>query len=587
MKLINPNLFVRLTVPTLINLVLLSGCKPIEPPDATTATLSVTDIKVIRLQWQPSSRASQYRILENKNGYSGFQAIKTDIPGNNTSVDIAVPLYARLNAQYIVQSCNSSGCAESPIVTVPDNLNAAIGYVKPQDTKVDGHFGHAISLDKTGNTLAVSATENGVGPGSVHIFTQIAEGRWQQQQQLSADNAEAGDLFGTSLSLSEDGNRLAIGATGEDTNATGVQQNSQDVDNNDASNSGAVYVYRRAGELWVLEAFIKASNAELGDAFGTSVSLNGQGDRLAVGAEFESSGSVGIDQDQTNNDEGASGAVYVFHRIANTWIQESYIKASNTGAGDGFGISISLNDSGDRLAVGAFYESSNATTVNGDSSNDLASASGATYVFHKSASGWSQEAYIKANNAESIDNFGQSVQINADGDRLVVGAINESSNAQHVNGDGSDNSALYSGAAYLFHRTGTDWFQEAYIKASNTDTFDNFGYRVSINNAGNRLAIGALDEDSSAQGLNGNANSNAAVVSGAVYTFIRQGNVWMQEAYIKASNTNSSDMFSVVELSGDGNTLAVGAILEDSNATEIQGDPLDNSVLGSGAVYLY
>src|SRR6185503_5400786 len=96
-----------------------------------------------------------------------------------------------------------------------------------------------------------------------------------------------------------------------------------------------------------------------------------------------------------------------------------------------------------------------------------------------------QQAYLKAFNPEAKDEFGWSVAIS--GDTAVVGARFESSNAAGVNGDQSDNSALQSGAAYVFVRNGTNWIQQAYLKASNPggplpgeEYGDAFGWSVAI-----------------------------------------------------------------------------------------------------------
>src|SRR5205823_3210346 len=149
------------------------------------------------------------------------------------------------------------------------------------------------------------------------------------------------------------------------------------------------------------------------------------------------------------------------------------LKASNTGGspglygdeGDGFGNSVAV--SGDTVVVGALWESSNATGVDGDGSDNSALYSGAAYVFVRNGTTWSQQAYLKASNTGTSDGFGMSVAVS--GDTVVVGAIFEDSNATGVNGDQNDNSALISGAAYVFVRNGTTWSQQAYLKASNTE----------------------------------------------------------------------------------------------------------------------
>jgi hypothetical protein len=260
--------------------------------------------------------------------------------------------------------------------------------------------------------------------------------------------------------------------------------------------------------------------------------------------------------------------------------QQAYLKASNTDANDGFGHAMAL--SGDTLVVGATGESSNATGVNGIQGNNLASGSGAVYVFTRNGTAWSQQAYLKASNAEASDAFGASVAIS--GDTLVVGATGESSNAIGVNGIQSNNSASYSGAAYVFIRNGTTWSQQAYLKASNTGTDDYFGLSVAI--SGDTLVVGAQGEASNATGVNGDQTNNLAPMSGAAYVFTRSLGNWSQQAYLKASNTEANDVFSIrVALSGD--TLLVGASGEDSSATGVNGNQSNNSASGSGAAYVF
>jgi hypothetical protein len=154
--------------------------------------------------------------------------------------------------------------------------------------------------------------------------------------------------------------------------------------------------------------------------------------------------------DQRSEAAMNSGAVYVFARSGTTWAQEAYIKASNTGAGDYFGFSVSLSADGTRLAVGAFHEDSAATGVGGDQASNATLSSGAVYVFARSGTTWAQEAYIKASNTGTNDGFGGSVSLSADGTRLAVGAEEEDSAARGVGGDQASNAATESGAVYLY-----------------------------------------------------------------------------------------------------------------------------------------
>jgi HJR/Mrr/RecB family endonuclease len=336
------------------------------------------------------------------------------------------------------------------------------------------------------------------------------------------------------------------------------------------------------------QAYLKASNTGSGDFFGYSVALSADGSTLAVGAYGESSAATGIDGDQNSNAAQDSGAVYVFTRSGTTWSQQAYLKASNAGTGDRFGYSIALSRDGSTLAVGADQEASNATGIGGDQLNDLALYAGAAYVFTRSGSAWSQQAYVKASNCSTVDRFGTSIALSGDGSTLTVGAPGESSNAVGVNGDQSNDLATQAGAVYVFTRSGATWSQQAYVKASNTGFTDLFGQSVALAGNGSTLAVGATLEASRATGVDGDQTDNLAEQAGAVYVLTRSGTTWSQQAYLKASNTGMGDGFGQsVALAGDGSTLAVSANREDSRATGIGGDQFDNSVTDAGAVYVF
>jgi hypothetical protein len=344
---------------------------------------------------------------------------------------------------------------------------------------------------------------------------------------------------------------------------------------------------------WYQEAYIKSANSNSNDWFGSSVSLNG--DTLVVGTFFEDSNQTTITNGSTassDNSSSASGAAYVYKRAGSIWSQEAYIKSANAEAGDYFAAGVSL--SGDTLAIGALYEDSNqtsitnGTTANSDNSN---SNSGAVYVYKRTGTSWSQEAYIKAANNGSSDELGWFLSLS--GSSLVVAAYKEDSNLTTItNGTtaSSNNSNADSGAVYVYSRTGVNWAQEAYIKASNNNTNDNFGYSVSL--SGDTLAVGSLLEDSNQTTItNGTSSSsdNSNSATGAVYVYKRSGVNWAQEAYIKPSNSNASDIFGyVLSLSGD--RLAVGAPGESSNQTTITNGATasaDNSNFSSGAAYIF
>jgi hypothetical protein len=209
------------------------------------------------------------------------------------------------------------------------------------------------------------------GAGRAYVFRRSGTS-WQQEAAL-ASTCESGDGFGASVALS--GDTLAIGAAVEDSAARGVGGSPS---GDGVPDSGAVYVYRRGEAGWQQEAYVKASNTGYLDHFGASVALSGA--LLAVGASGEASAATGVNGDQADNRARTSGAVYVYRRSETGWQQVAYVKASNTGVLDGFGERVVL--AGDVLAVGAPFEDSAATGINGDQADDGQESSGAAYVFH-------------------------------------------------------------------------------------------------------------------------------------------------------------------------------------------------------------
>jgi len=491
-------------------------------------------------------------------------------------------------------------------------------YVKASNTGAGDIFGRSIALSADGSTLAVGAhgeSSNATGvhtdnsgqsddsassSGAVYVFTR-AGSTWTQQAYIKASNAAAGDYFGVSVSLSADGSTLAIGAVGEASSATGAHADNSGQSDNSAALSGAVYVFTRTGSAWAQQAYVKASNAGANDLFGYSVGLSADGSTLAVGARGEASSATGVHTDnvgQGDNSASSSGAVYVFTSTGSAWTQQAYIKASNAGANDLFGTSLGLSADGSTLAVGAYGEASNATGVHTDNSgqsDNSASSSGAVYVFARTASTWTQRAYVKASSAGAV--FGISVGLSADGSTLAVGARGDASSATGVHPDNSgqsNNGATFSGAVYVFTCTNATWTQQAYVKASNTGANDLFGSSLRLSADGSTLAVGAIGESSSATGVhtdNSGQDDNSASGAGAVYVFARAGSTWTQHAYVKASNTDAHDEFGYsVALSADGSTLAVGADAEGSGATGVHTDNFgqaDNSASSAGAVYVF
>lgn len=329
--------------------------------------------------------------------------------------------------------------------------------------------------------------------------------------------------------------------------------------------------------------FLKASNSDSGDNFGHAVAVSDDGSTVAIGAIKES----GTANDLTSNKVALSGAVYVYQKSGNDWNQAAYLKASNADAGDEFGYALALSGDGKTLAVGAIQEASSTKGIDGNQLDNSSAASGAVYVYVNDGSSWKQQSYIKSSNGDFIDAFGFSIALSSDGSTMLVGAPGEGSAAQTINGTQSDNTGSLSGAAYLFERQNNLWTQTDYLKASNTDKQDSFGYDVALSANGLLAIVGAPGEDSNTSQINGDQTDNSHSNSGAVYVFSNNGTTWSQESYLKAINNDKEDQFGYsVSTNLDGTVIAVGAFKEASDS-ETNGNDADNSALASGAAYVY
>ena len=310
-------------------------------------------------------------------------------------------------------------------------------------------FGQMVALD--GDTLVVGAAFDdvaGADAGSVYVFYRNRGGpdNWGLVAKLTAENASAGDFFGSAVAVS--GDRILIGAFADD-----------DV----GSASGAAYLFERnrgGADNWGQVAKLTATDAEATDQFGFSVALSG--DTAVVGAHFESSaGNYG-------------GAAYVFERNqggADAWGQTAKLGARDGRANDQFGFAVAIG--GKTILVGA------------PGKDDVGASAGAAYVFvpdRGAAVRWRQAAKLGPADADAGDRFGESVALS--GETALVGARRNSDAGEET------------GSAYVFGRNqgGTDnWGQLVKLIAADIAGGDQFGVSVAID--GNFALVGSPFED--------------------------------------------------------------------------------------------
>ena len=270
----------------------------------------------------------------------------------------------------------------------------------PGDPQSYGGFGGA--LDVGGDTIVVGANRTadlGVDSGSAYVF-ELGPGGWTQTAKLLAADGVAKQLFGTSVALEDD--CIAVGAPGLFLSGF----------------TGAVYLFeRQPGGAWVQTQKLLASDAEVEDGFGISVSLDA-GPRLLVGANAEDGAGVN------------RGAAYVFEESGGGWAETAKLTHPNPADYDLLGRSVSL--SGDTALVGAWAEDAKGKD------------SGSAHVFELGPGGWAHTAELLPTTLDPEDEFGTSVAL--DGDRALVGAPHD------------DNASTFNpGKAYLFERSGGVW----------------------------------------------------------------------------------------------------------------------------------
>lgn len=244
------------------------------------------------------------------------------------------------------------------------------------DASSGDRFGRGVSIDK--DVIVVGATrdnEAAVSAGAAYVF-RFDGSHWNQQQKITASDAIEEDGFGDAIGIS--GNVIVVGAIGHDTPPF--------------QESGAAYVYRFNGIMWVEEQELTASDIGLARQFGTSAAA--VGDTVLVGL---------------SNADQAAGAIYVFDYDGKNWVETQRLVASDAAANARFGESISMN--GDWAIIGAF----------GDGCTNGGDRCGAAYMFRRSETGWIEDVKLTASDIGPRGLFGFSVSIS---NRVaIVGAI--------------------------------------------------------------------------------------------------------------------------------------------------------------------
>lgn len=292
-----------------------------------------------------------------------------------------------------------------------------------------------------------------------------------------------------------------------------------------------------------------------------------------------------------NNDQGTTTSNETTPEVAKINAAIGYLKASNAEAYDATEMHLDITSDGTVFVVSAAGEdscfrndqSNNNCTTEGETRSGF--GAGAAYVFEKNDDGvWAQKAYLKPDVVD-IDDYWEEVAISDDGLTIVMGSIYEDSCSTKINQGSGNNDCTMAGAAVVFEKLASgEWVQTHYLKASNAESEDRFGFAVDINSDGTVIAVGATGEDSNSAD---NPNNNEMEDSGAVYIFDKVDGQWTQTNYIKSPNPSVYARFGEVKatfLSKDGLKLVAGSHREDSGSSI---DPSDTKLEDSGAVFVY
>jgi hypothetical protein len=323
--------------------------------------------------------------------------------------------------------------------------------VSPDEGAGNDRFGYRVSV--SGDRLLVSARfddDFGDNSGSAYVFTRSA-GSWSFQQKLNASDGVAGDQFGLSVSISGDWafvgtSRDSVDIDGDEIEETfvgsvyvfrnssgtwsevaklqaGDRQDGQsfggDValsgdtlvvgasrDNQVADGAGAGYVFTRAGDNWVQQQKLTASDGIAGDFLGQSVSVSG--DTIILGAP---NGCIeGSDATFTScigRDLSAGNKAYVYFWDGTAWVEEAKLVSSTGEIGDFFGI---VAVSGSTAVIGA------------DGDDDKGLDAGAAYIFKRIAGVWTEVEKFYASDAQQTEWFGAQVAMDR-GTALIAAPI--------------------------------------------------------------------------------------------------------------------------------------------------------------------
>jgi hypothetical protein len=398
----------------------------------------------------------------------------------NEVEDVAIA--SAMSESLTIVTC-PQGAARTYAIAI-QRYEARSSYLTGSSARKWNFFGASMAVSADGNTLAVGAPHQLWGSssddldGRVYVFSKTPAGDWQEDALLRAWGREWPDqTFGRSVALSADGSTLAIGSNDARTlfvlhreptrwveafsvkydhpefgGAVSLSDDGATLVVGARDGSGVVVAYERTGETWAQAAELRPAEPRLdsfdSNFFGRSVSLSGDGSTLAVGAN-------------PKDEDPGSGAVYIFVRESDGWLEQATLEAADPEWREWLGATVSLSREGNTLIAGA--------PGRGDS--------GAAYVFERASQAWAERGLLEAPDVSYGAHFGDAVSITGAGELVAIGAPYDGENEP--------------GSVFVFVRDGQRWTLQKHFSPPAEEWHAKFGGALGLSRDGGLLAVGA------------------------------------------------------------------------------------------------
>jgi hypothetical protein len=497
------------------------------PPAAPVVSVGATDLKQLQFDWASVPRSNYYELWFKANdGAAWIKYSETPAQKPRIRISVSVHLLDWRVARYRVAACNPSGCANSNEVTVEDLPLDAMGYVKPARTGSDLYYGHGVAVSADGKTLAVVQA----------------------------------DTIGTAQFVA------------------------------------VVNVYRKTTPTsgWRREARLVPATAKVGKAAvssGGGIALTADGNLLALGLPYEEATAPGSPDEP--------GAVYLFRRDGTAWHQEQRLQGDDVNL-ERFGYAIDLDDAGTMLAVTHGLTTGVAEIYRLTGSGLAGSPwqhvrtlpvplnpdDSAMYCVPISLSGDGRTLF---RNCSSSIEFGTGlVQVLDTATWIETGRL--------AGGNNTSLDSTYDGTRFIVRATTSNatvgeldagvWTRKAIIFVASGEVGPN--QSVAISRDGKIAAAGNWIDTTGGFGPGYSYTlpppNNP---SGTVFVYERKSAGWRFRSLVKPATDTAQRFGQAVALGDNGRILAVGAPLDSSPATGIDGDPTGTSAPNRGAVWLY